>query len=114
MKGQIILYSFLPGVTAAVLTTQPSWARQVVNPNISHQREGNNLVAESTNHQPPTTINSSSSTNLLTTIKPSEPEGLKTINIQSFRTHDVGKIATKTVGVPIGEVSFEDGGVFSG
>ncbi|RUR73169.1 hypothetical protein PCC6912_58480 [Chlorogloeopsis fritschii PCC 6912] len=43
MKGQQIFYSFLPGVTAAVLTTQPTWAetakasgiQQVVSPSVS-------------------------------------------------------------------------------
>ncbi|MFQ4141375.1 TolC family protein [Chlorogloeopsis sp. ULAP02] len=43
MKGQQIFYSFLPGVTAAVLTTQPTWAetakasglQQVVPPSVS-------------------------------------------------------------------------------
>lgn len=30
MKGQQIFYSFLPGVTAAVLTTQPAWADTVI------------------------------------------------------------------------------------
>jgi outer membrane protein TolC len=43
VKGQQIFYSFLPGVTAAVLTTQPTWAetakasgiQQVVSPSVS-------------------------------------------------------------------------------
>ncbi len=30
MKGQQLFYSFLPGVTAAVLTTQPAWANTVI------------------------------------------------------------------------------------
>ena len=30
MKGQYLFYSFLPGVTAAVLTSQPVWAGETV------------------------------------------------------------------------------------
>ncbi|TFI53411.1 TolC family protein [Mastigocladus laminosus UU774] len=107
MKGQIILYSFLPGVTAAVLTTQPSWARQVVSPSISTLNKGGNLVADNTKN-PVSVGKISFATNLPTTIKPSEPADFKTINIQRFRTDDIGKIATKTIGVPIGEISFQD------
>ncbi|MBF1990783.1 TolC family protein [Fischerella thermalis] len=98
MKGQIIFYSFLPGVTAAVLTTQPTWAQQVVNPSISTPVEGGDLVAE----------NTSSATNLLTTIKPAALGELKTPNMQRFATQDVNKIATKTVALPIGKISFQD------
>ncbi|PLZ05130.1 TolC family protein [Fischerella thermalis] len=98
MKGQIIFYSFLPGVTAAVLTTQPTWAQQVVNPSISTPVEGGDLVAE----------NTSSVTNLPTTIKPVALGELKTINMQRFATQDVNKIATKTVALPIGKISFQD------
>ncbi|PMB28545.1 hypothetical protein CEN47_13820, partial [Fischerella thermalis CCMEE 5319] len=98
MKGQIIFYSFLPGVTAAVLTTQPTWAQQVVNPSISTPVEGGDLVAE----------NTSSVTNLPTTTKPVALGELKTINMQWFATQDVNKIATKTVALPIGKISFQD------
>jgi outer membrane protein TolC len=98
VKGQIIFYSFLPGVTAAVLTTQPTWAQQVVNPSISTPVEGGDLVAE----------NTSSVTNLPTTIKPVALGELKTINMQRFATQDVNKIATKTVALPIGKISFQD------
>lgn len=98
MKGQIIFYSFLPGVTAAVLTTQPTWAQQVVNPSISTPVEGGDLVAE----------NTSSVTNLPTTIKPVALGELKTLNTQRFATQDVNKIATKTVALPIGKISFQD------
>ncbi|MBW4432931.1 MAG: TolC family protein [Pelatocladus maniniholoensis HA4357-MV3] len=107
MKGQIILYSFLPGVTAAVLTTQPSWAQNVVNPSISTLNEGGNLVADNTKNQV-SAGNSSFSTNLPTTIKTPEPTDFKTINMQRFGSDDVGKIATKTIGVPIEEISFQD------
>ncbi|MCP6762239.1 MAG: TolC family protein [Fischerella sp. CENA71] len=110
MKGQIILYSFLPGVTAAVLTTQPSWARQVVNPSISTPNEGGNLVADNTKNQVSAARNNTFATNLSTTIKTSEPADFKTINIHRFGNDDVGKIATKTIGVPIGEISFQDRG----
>jgi len=98
VKGQIIFYSFLPGVTAAVLTTQPTWAQQVVNPSISTPVDGGDLVAE----------NTSSATNLSTTIKPAALGELKTPNMQRFSTQDVNKIATKTVALPIGKISFQD------
>jgi OMF family outer membrane factor len=98
VKGQIIFYSFLPGVTAAVLTTQPTWAQQVVNPSISTPVDAGDLVAK----------NTSSATNLPTTIKPAALGELKTPNMQRFATQDIGKIATKTVAVPIGDISFQD------
>lgn len=59
MKGQQLFHSFLPSVTIAVLTTQPTWAVTVkVNgvqlapsPNVSTSTHGQALVADLTNPQ---------------------------------------------------------------
>ncbi|BAY12320.1 TolC family protein [Calothrix sp. NIES-2098] len=61
MKGQQLFHSFLPGVTVAVLTTQPAWAGTVkVNrvqsassPSVLTSNYGRTLVAEVTNTQIP-------------------------------------------------------------
>lgn len=60
MKGQQLFHSFLPGVTAAVLTTQPAWAGTVkVNgvqlassPSVLTSNYGRTLVTDATNTQP--------------------------------------------------------------
>ncbi len=60
MKGQQLFHSFLPGVTAAVLTTQPAWAGTVkVNgvqltssPSVLTSIYGRTLVADVTNTLP--------------------------------------------------------------
>jgi outer membrane protein TolC len=59
VKGQQLFHSFLPGVTAAVLTTQPAWAGTVKVNGVQLASSGNvltsiygqNLVADDTNTQ---------------------------------------------------------------
>ncbi|OUL30199.1 TolC family protein [Nostoc sp. 106C] len=61
MKGQQLFHSFLPGVTAAVLTTQPAWAGTVKvsgvklasSPSVLTSNYGRTLVADVTNTQMP-------------------------------------------------------------
>ncbi|MCC5638283.1 TolC family protein [Nostoc sp. CHAB 5844] len=61
MKGQQLFHTFLPGVTAAVLTTQPAWAgtvkvssiQQTSSPSVLTFTESHNLVADNTNTQLP-------------------------------------------------------------
>ncbi|AFY35527.1 TolC family protein [Calothrix sp. PCC 7507] len=68
MKGQQIFYSFLPGVTAAVLTTQPAWAVTVkvngvqlaASPSVSTSTYGRTLVADIANQQLPSATGNSS------------------------------------------------------
>lgn len=68
MKGQQLFHSFLPGVTAAVLTTQPAWAgtfkandlklvsspvvSTATNPNVSVVENNWHLVANTVDHAP--------------------------------------------------------------
>lgn len=68
MKGQQLFHSFLPSVTLAVLTTQPTWAATVkVNgvelassPSVSTSTHGQALVAGLTNPELPSAVSSSS------------------------------------------------------
>ncbi|MFS0519127.1 TolC family protein [Nostoc sp. UIC 10607] len=61
MKGQQLFHSFLPGVTAAVLTTQPAWAGTVKlpgvqlasSPSVLTSIYGQDLVVDITNTQLP-------------------------------------------------------------
>ena len=68
MKGQQLFHSFLPGVTAAVLTTQPAWAgtfkandlklvsspvvSTATNPKVSVVENNWQLVATTVDHAP--------------------------------------------------------------
>ncbi|MEH2115882.1 TolC family protein [Nostoc sp.] len=59
MKGQQLFYSFLPGVTAAVLTTQPAWAgtakltgvQLASSPSVSTSTYGQHLAVDTINTQ---------------------------------------------------------------
>ena len=63
MKGQQLFYSFLPGVTAAVLTTQPAWAgtvkvsgvQSVPSPSVLTSTDSQTLVMGVMNTQLPNT-----------------------------------------------------------
>ncbi|MFN6464966.1 MAG: TolC family protein [Nostoc sp. DedVER02] len=65
MKGQQLFYSFLPGVTAAVLTTQPAWAGTVKltkvqlasSPSVLTSTYGQNSVVDMMNTQLPNGVN---------------------------------------------------------
>jgi outer membrane protein TolC len=67
VKGQQLFHSFLPGVTAAVLTTQPAWADTVKvsgvelasSPSVLTSNYGRTLVAEAMNTQLPDQAGSS-------------------------------------------------------
>ena len=63
MKGQQLFYSFLPGVTAAVLTTQPAWASTMKvsgvqlasSPSVLTSTDSRTLVADKIHTQLPNT-----------------------------------------------------------
>ncbi|WP_375495044.1 TolC family protein [uncultured Nostoc sp.] len=65
MKGQQLFYSFLPGVTAAVLTTQPAWAgiakltgvQLASSPSVLTSTYSQNLVVDTMNTQLPNGAN---------------------------------------------------------
>ncbi|MEH1768647.1 MAG: TolC family protein [Nostoc sp.] len=70
MKGQQLFYSFLPGVTAAVLTTQAAWAGTVKvtgiqiasSPSVLTSIYGQHLIADTMNTQLPNSANVSDRT----------------------------------------------------
>jgi len=70
VKGQQLFHSFLPGVTAAVLTTQPSWAQTinvgevsfVGSPQVSTSTNGKNVVANKSKTQLPISVTPTSTT----------------------------------------------------
>ncbi|MEH1920975.1 TolC family protein [Nostoc sp.] len=65
MKGQQLFYSFLPGVTAAVLTTQPAWAgtakltgvQLASSPSVLTSTYGQHLAVDTMNTQLPNSAN---------------------------------------------------------
>ncbi|MEH1820491.1 MAG: TolC family protein [Nostoc sp.] len=65
MKGQQLFYSFLPGVTAAVLTTQPAWAgtakltgvQLASSPSVLTSTYGQHLAVDTINTQLPNSAN---------------------------------------------------------
>ncbi|MEH1780298.1 MAG: TolC family protein [Nostoc sp.] len=70
MKGQQLFYSFLPGVTAAVLTTQAAWAgtvkvtgiQRASSPSVLTSIYGQDLIADTMNTQLPNSANVSDPT----------------------------------------------------
>ncbi len=96
MKRQQLFHSFLPGVTAAVLTTQPSWAQTidvggvnlVASPNVSTATYSGNLVANDTKAQLPTVT----------------PTAMTTGSHQPVSSNSIGVVVTGKTGVPIGPI----------
>ncbi len=96
MKRQQLFHSFLPGVTAAVLTTQPSWAQTidiggvsfVASPNVSTATYSGNSVANDTKAQLPTVT----------------PTAMTTVSHQPVISNSIGVVVTGKTGVPIGPI----------
>ncbi len=96
MKRQQLFHSFLPGVTAAVLTTQPSWAQTidvggvsfVASPNVSTATYSGNLVTNDTKAQLPTVT----------------PTAMTTVSHQPVSSNSIGVVVTAKTGVPIGPI----------
>ena len=96
MKRQQLFHSFLPGVTAAVLTTQPSWAQTidvggvsfVASPNVSTATYSGNLVTNDTKAQLPTVT----------------PTAMTTVSHQPVSSNSIGVVVTGKTGVPIGPI----------
>ena len=96
MKRQQLFHSFLPGVTAAVLTTQPSWAQTidiggvsfVASPNVSTATYSGNLVANDTKAQLPTVTSTA----------------MTTVSHQPESSNSIGVVVTEKTGVPIGPI----------
>lgn len=89
MKGQQLFHSFLPSVTAAVLTTQPSWAQTINIGEVGHV--GSPRVATSTNEG--NQIANNIKTQLPTTVTPAKTitESLTSLDNLSLST---GKTST--------------------
>lgn len=96
MKGQQLFHSFLPGVTAAVLTTQPSWAQTIdvgrvglfAPPNVSTATYSGNLVANDIKAQLPTVT----------------PTGMTNVSLKPVSSNSIGVVMTEKTGVPIGPI----------
>jgi OMF family outer membrane factor len=102
VKGQIILHSFLPSVTAAVLTTQPAWAQQVVSPSFSGATHSGSFVGENTKIQ-----YAADGKSFASAIAPADGTNG---NKQQLKSKNTGAIITQAVGVPIGKISGKDEG----
>jgi outer membrane protein TolC len=106
VKGQQIFHTFLPGVTAAVLTTQPAWAGtvkvssvpQTSPPSVLTFTEGRNLVADNTNTQ------------LLKPANQIFPDavpnsGLNTFNVPTLTNNSNPVVLTGNTGVAMAQIS---------
>ncbi|MDJ0735528.1 MAG: TolC family protein [Nostocaceae cyanobacterium] len=103
MKGQQIFHTFLPGVTAAVLTTQPVWAENVKVSGIELSTTANNntIIANKVNRQQPSTPKK----NPTTVITPSR---VSSGNFQLLSDSATGIMVTGKTGVPIKTTSATD------
>lgn len=89
MKGQQLFHTFLPGVTAAVLTSQPAWAGTVKvdrvqltsSPNVVTSTYSQTLVADATNFQLNDPVG-----NKFTTLVPTNNWNLRNVKRLSDRT----------------------------
>ncbi|MBD2448211.1 TolC family protein [Nostoc sp. FACHB-152] len=106
MKGQQLFHTFLPGVTAAVLTTQPAWAGTVEvssiqptsSPNVLAFTEGHNLVADNTNMQLPKTASQNFSDN-------GTVSGLNTFYVPTLTNNSNPVILTGNAGVAFAQLT---------
>ena len=113
MKGQQLFHSFLPGVTAAVLTTQPAWAGPVkVNgvqlassPSVLTSTYGQTLIADIVTPQPLNTVGDNSPS-------PLPALGLAQVNVKPFSNPSIPEIVTGNSGQPIVPILQENAGRF--
>ncbi len=113
MKGQYLFYSFLPGVTAAVLTTQPALAGTVSgiqlasSPSVLTSTDSRTWIGDNINTQLPNT-----KTQIFSDIVP-ESE-LTTLDLPSLSSKSNPVILTGNTGIPIKkELSEKNEGKFS-
>lgn len=113
MKGQQIFHTFLPGVTVAVLTTQPAWAGTVKvssvqpksSPSVLTFTESHNLVADNTNTQLPKTASQifpDAVTN----------SGLNTFNVPTLTNNSNPVILTGNTGIANAQIPQKKSGSF--
>ncbi|MEH2266315.1 TolC family protein [Nostoc sp.] len=113
MKGQQLFYSFLPGVTAAVLTTQPAWAGTVKltgvkvasSPSVLTSTYGQNSVVDMMNTQLPNSANVS-----VPTLVPSF--GFTKLSMKPLSNNSIPAFTAGNTVVPIKQVLKKDRGRF--
>ncbi|MEH2270209.1 MAG: TolC family protein [Nostoc sp.] len=113
MKGQQLFYSFLPGVTAAVLTTQPAWAgtakltevQLASSPSVLTSTYGQNLVVDTMNTQLPKGADVS-----VPTLVPAF--GFTKLSVKPLSNNSIPVFSTENTVVPIKQVLKKDEGRF--
>ncbi len=113
MKGQQLFYSFLPGLTAAVLTTGPAWADTVKltgvqlasSPSVLTSTSGQDLAVDTMNTQLPNGADVSVPTLVCAF-------GFTKLSLKPLRNNSIPVLITGTTGVPIEQVFKKDEGRF--
>ncbi|MEH2389803.1 MAG: TolC family protein [Nostoc sp.] len=113
MKGQQLFYSFLPGLTAAVLTTGPAWADTVKltgvqlasSPSVLTSTSGQDLAVDTMNRQLPNSADVS-----VPILVPAF--GFTKLSLKPLRNNSIPVLITGTTGVPIEQVIKKDKGRF--
>ncbi|MHC5595789.1 MAG: TolC family protein [Nostoc sp.] len=113
MKGQQLFYSFLPGVTAAVLTTQAGWAgtvkvtgvHLVSSPSVLTSTSGQDLAVDITNTQP---LNGTDVS--VTTLAPAI--GFTKLSVKPLSNNSIPAFTAENTGVRIKQVLKKDEGRF--
>ncbi|MEH1910589.1 MAG: TolC family protein [Nostoc sp.] len=114
MKGQqLFFYSFLPGLTAAVLTTGPAWAgttkltgvQLASSPSVLTSTSGQDLIVDTTNRQLPNGADVS-----VPTLVPAF--GFTKLSVKPLRNNSIPVLMTGSTGVLIGQILKKDEGRF--
>ncbi|MEH2080020.1 MAG: TolC family protein [Nostoc sp.] len=113
MKGQQLFYSFLPGVTAAVLTTQPAWAgtgkltgiQLASSPSVLTSTYGQGLVVDTMNTQLPNTANVS-----VPTLVPAL--GFTKLSVKPLSNNSIPVFTAENTVMPIKQLLKKDKGRF--
>ncbi|AVH73613.1 TolC family protein [Nostoc sp. 'Lobaria pulmonaria (5183) cyanobiont'] len=113
MKGQQLFYSFLPGVTAAVLTTQPAWAgtakltgvQLASSPSVLTSTYGQGLVVDTINRQLPNSANVS-----VPTLVPAL--GFTKLSMKPLSNNSIPVFTAENTVVPIKQLLKKDKGRF--
>ncbi|MEH1928532.1 TolC family protein [Nostoc sp.] len=113
MKGQQLFYSFLPGLTAAVLTTGPAWADTVKltgvqlasSPSVLTSTSGQDLAVDTMIRQLPNSADVS-----VPILVPAF--GFTKLSLKPLRNNSIPVLITGTTGVPIEQVIKKDKGRF--
>ena len=113
MKGQQLFYSFLPGVTAAVLTTQPAWAgtakltgiQLASSPSVLTSTYGQGLVVDTMNTQLSNSANVS-----VPTLVPAL--GFTKLSVKPLSNNSIPVFTAENTVVPIKQLLKKDKGRF--